>query len=249
MTVIVLAAGEGTRLRPLTDDRPKCLVPVAGRPLLEWQLAAISAADAGDVVLVGGHQIDRLRPYAATVVENERYASTNMVESLLTAWPSLRDGSVVSYGDIAYRAEVLRTVLETEGDIVVAVDLDWRSYWEARFTDPLEDAESLTMDVDHRITSIGQRPSSVEEIEGQYIGLLRFSPVGAAAFRDAYERLVANRAEGRKLYMTDVLHQLAATGAVRAAPFHGGWIEVDSRADLDLAEALIADGRLGPTTL
>jgi L-glutamine-phosphate cytidylyltransferase len=253
MRLIVLAAGQGTRLGALTDDRPKALVPLAGRPLLDWTLDAAREAGLDEVVVVGGHRIDRLAGYPVTLLENSDYASTNMVETLFRAEASFGDGFVLSYGDIAYRPGVLRAVLASTAPIAVAVDLDWRAYWETRFGDPLRDAESLRLRPDGSIASIGQAVKRVEDVEGQYIGLVAFRGAGVASLRGVWARALAAAAAGqpilgrrpdlRRLYMTDVLDELARSGAVDAVPIHGDWVEIDTPTDLDVAESRWAASR------
>src|SRR5712671_2606262 len=161
MRMIVLAAGQGTRLRPLTDDRPKCLVDLGGRPVLAWTIAAARAAGITDIVVIGGYRIDRLADYGVQVIANPEFASTNMVRTLFCALPNFGDGFIMSYGDIAYTPEVLRRLLADPAPIVVAVDRGWRSYWEERFDDPLGDAETLTMDDGGFVTEIGQKATSL----------------------------------------------------------------------------------------
>jgi choline kinase len=245
MRLIVLAAGQGTRLGSLAAGRPKALVPLAGRPLLEWTLAA--ADEVGlEVVVVGGHGIEHLAGYPVTLLENADYATTNMVETLVRAEGLFGDGFIVSYGDIAYRADVLSAVLASTAPVSVAVDLDWRAYWEDRFGDPLRDAESLRLRADGTIASIGQAVGRVEEIDGQYIGLVAFRGSGVAAFRTTWQRaraaatagqpVLGRRADLRRLYLTDVLDELALQGIVGAVPIRGDWVEIDTPTDLAVAE-------------
>jgi L-glutamine-phosphate cytidylyltransferase len=256
--LIVLAAGLGTRLRPITDDRPKALVPLAGRPLLEWTLDAARAAGIDDIVLVGGHRADLLDRYGLPVVVNADHATTNMVASLFCADDALVGDVIVAYGDIAFRPDILRSVVEAPGPIRVAVDLDWRGYWERRFADPLADAESLRMRPDGTIAEIGRHVDRIDEIEGQYIGLMGFREEGIVVLRAAWGQACADDAAGRpvfrridglrRLFMTDILDEIAgATRLVGAVPIHGGWVEIDSHADLALAEELVAAGRLAST--
>ena len=119
MRAVVLAAGEGTRLRPLTADRPKCLVELGGRSLLERQIAVLRAAGISDITVVGGYRADQLRGQTWQVVRNEDYATTNMVATLFCArdtWSSDTD-LVVCYGDIVYEQRVLRTLLASRAPI------------------------------------------------------------------------------------------------------------------------------------
>ena len=255
MRMIVLAAGQGTRLRPLTEARPKCLVEVAGRPLLSWQLDAAAQAGIEDVVVVGGYRGDQLRGRGAAVVDNPAYETTNMVRSLLCASSHFGDGFIASYGDILYDVEVLHALLASPAPVAVVVDRQWRSYWEQRFAHPLDDAESLRTDGRGRIVSIGRRVSEASQIEAQYIGLTAFRGEGVAALQDTIEAARADERAGRRpfsggrslsqCFMTDLLQGMIDRGyAVSAVPIDGGWVEIDSLRDLDLAERLIAAGRL-----
>ncbi len=250
--LIILAAGTGSRLRPLTDDRPKCLVPLLGRPLLDWQIEAAGRAGVRDIVVVGGHCADRLPGRGFKVVVNDAYAATNMVHSLFTARAEFGDGFLLAYGDIAYRAAVLRAVNEADGAIAVAVDRDWRAYWSRRFDDPLSDAETLGIGSNGTICDIGRKPAGYHEIQAQYIGLMRFDRSGVRALTETYDDLLAAgpqaRLSGRpltKAYMTDFLQELIRRGfALTPVYIDGGWVEIDSRRDLDVAEAYARAGRL-----
>lgn len=253
--LVILGAGQGTRLRPLTDEKPKCLVELAGRPLLDWALRAGREAGFEKLVVVRGYKGEAIEAPGVVLVDNPAYDSTNMVASLWCAEAEFGDGIVVSYGDIAYEVGHLEAIRDAGDGVAVLVDREWRSYWEARFEDVLGDAESLVIDGDRRIRSIGQKATDIDAIEAQYIGLLSFSGPGLAAARDLYERVrtggeVPARLRGRRaedMYMTDLLQGLVDEGvAVRAVEIGGGWVEVDSPSDLALAEryARVEDGAL-----
>lgn len=241
MKLIILAAGQGTRLRPLSDGRPKAMTPLAGRPLLEWQIEAAAAAGLDDVLLVGGYESARLQALGKPIVCNEAFADTNMVHSLFCAAPQFGDDFIMAYGDIVYRPAVLARLLESDADTAVVIDRDWRRYWEARFDDPLSDAESLEYDEARGITSIGQAVDDADRIQAQYIGLVRFRGDGVHALKDTWAEL------GRppRLFMTDLLQAMADRGhRLSPCPINGGWVEIDTLSDLSLAERLLAEGRL-----
>ena len=249
---IILAAGQGTRLRPYTLDRPKCLVEIDGTSLLERQLAVLSAENIRQVVLIGGYRADMLELPETHRRVNARYAQTNMVWTLFCAEPDIDGDLVVSYGDIVYSRHILRELLRSRADIAVIVDLDWEDYWRARHGNPLDDAETLRLHSDGRILEIGRTPDSLDEIEGQYIGLMRFSAAGAVVlkkvFQEAKKAGKLNGTPPEAAYMTDMLQAIIDSGVrVDSVPVRGDWVEVDTVSDLTAEitkSRLAAIGRL-----
>jgi L-glutamine-phosphate cytidylyltransferase len=238
-TAIILAAGRGSRMGVVTATQPKCLATLAGRGLLDWQLAALSAVGIGRTVLVGGYRLDQLRGKGYQVIENPRWAHTNMLASLLCARTLLIRGScLVLYSDVVFHPDIVQTLLRSDEPIAITYDQRWASLWHERFDDPLQDAETFRLK-GTRLLEIGRRATHLADVQGQYMGLLRFSPRGW----DVVERFLATRpqADIDALDMTALLGRLVATGAdVAALPVDGRWCEVDSRQDLKLYEARIA---------
>jgi choline kinase len=237
---IILAAGEGTRLRPFTIDRPKCLVSIAGKTLIDRQLAVLATENITSIILVGGYCSDMLKLPNTTLIVNPIYAVTNMVWSLFCAEPELNEPVLVSYGDIVYSRKVLRALLKSQGDIAVTIDIDWEQYWRARGENPLDDAETLRLAVDGRILEIGKKPSTLDQIEGQYMGLMKFSRIGCEQLINAFHE--AQRSGGlagksvEKAYMTDMLQALIDKGIrVDSVTIQGEWIEVDTVSDMNLS--------------
>ena len=237
LTAIILAAGEGTRLRPYTLDRPKCLVEIEGVSLLDRQLAVLAKESVSNVVLIGGYRAEMLNRQGIDLRINPRYAATNMVSTLFCAEEDLNGDVLVCYGDIVYSRYVLSKVLNSSYDIAVAIDLDWEAYWRARNEDPLEDAETLKLGSNGRILEIGQMPKTIDEIEGQYMGLIKFSSTGIQSLKEVFSHAsTLGNLRGKaieKAYMTDLLQAMIDLGyMLNSVPVHGGWIEVDTVSDL-----------------
>jgi len=242
---IILAAGEGTRLRPYTDDRPKCLVEVAGKSLLERQLSILRSEAVNQITLVGGYMSSALKQVEDTnLIVNRDYASSNMIWSLMCAEDELYDGAIISYGDIVYSKKCLQDLLHSNADIAVAVDFNWLQYWTARSNDPLSDLESLKLQPGtKRISDIGQRPGSIDEIEGQYMGVIKLSKTGAHIFRLALEEARRTGFLGEKrlrsAYMTDFIQELVRSGvSVEAVMVYDEWIEIDTTDDIESKNTL-----------
>ena len=246
VNAIILAAGEGTRLRPHTLDRPKCMVEIDGKSLIDRQLNVLDHPSINDVVIIGGYKVKMLEGKADRVKENTRYFETNMVWTLFSAEEELNGDIIVSYGDIVFSREILQSLLDSKFDISVIIDKERESYWCERNENPLDDAESLKLRDDGTIIEIGQKPNSLQEIQGQYIGLMKFSSLGLSQVKKVFH---AAKESGklmdkplRSAYMTDLLQAMIEQGVtVNSLPISGGWVEVDTVGDL---KSVVTSARL-----
>jgi choline kinase len=245
---IILAAGQGTRLRPLTENLPKAMVPLCGIPLIHRQLKTLESEGLKDIHVVGGYRAEALGAGGFQVIMNPAFESTNMVASLHCA-KHLFDGEqdvVVSYGDIVYEPRVLRALLAAQSDLSVVVDMGWQQLWSFRMEDPLADAETMRLGPQGQILELGGKPTSPDQIEGQYIGLFKVGRRLAPRFFDLLESLDPSGSyEGRPphgIFMTTYLQMLIDHGLfVLAVPVEHGWLEVDSVLDLKRYEAAHAE--------
>ena len=245
MRALILAAGRGSRMGRLGADRPKCLVELDGRPLIELQMAALRRGGAEEIGVVRGYRAEMLDVRGVAYFHNERWADTNMVGSLAAAASWLRSTPlIVSYADIFYRSDLVRGLAAAPGSLVITYDRAWRSLWRRRFADPLADAETFRVDGAGRLREIGGRTERIEDIQGQYMGLLKFTP---PAWR-AVEALVGSLEEAARdrLDMTGLLRRLLADGAlpIDTLGTDGQWGEIDNPADLDLYQSMLAAGEL-----
>lgn len=253
MKAIVLAAGTGTRLGALTADKPKTMLEFAGRPLIEHQLAAFRRAGIDRIVIIGGYREEQLPSDGVIRYRNARFAETNMVETLMAARQELEGDVLITYGDVIFEDRVLEQMVASTADIAVAVDMDWRPYWMARFGNLETDLETLEMAPGGRITRIGQPALSPEQMHARYVGMIRLSPRGAETVKDVYDRTRAERLGGpwqtsksfEKGYMTDLLQELIDRGArVEGLPIERGWLEFDTVDDVERAQEWARAGSL-----
>lgn len=256
MKVIILAAGQGTRLRPLTDDRPKCMVEVNGKSIIQRQIDTMRSCgiEDADITIVTGYCGNVLQRYfegsSIRFLFNENYETTNMVCSLMCAKGLMEteEDVIVSYGDIIYEEPVFRKILSAQDDLSVIVDDGWYGYWSKRGGNPLDDAETLMFDENHYLTEIGQKTTELDKVQSQYIGLMRFKGDGLKAVLKISEEARIRSEEGTalwrtdrsyyKMYMTDLLQGLIDEGnKLRAVHINRGWYEIDDCEDLKVVEA------------
>lgn len=234
MKAIILAAGRGNRMGGLTDHIPKCLVELGGTPLLHWQIAAMRRAGIKEIAVVKGYNGARIDRRDLHCFENARWERTNMVMSLVCAASWLEgDSCLVSYADIVYHYAIVARLAAATGEIAITYDREWLKLWKMRFADPLADAETFRVDRGGRLVEIGGKTTNVEDIQGQYMGLLKFTPAG---WKEIARYLESIRPEERdRLDMTSLIRRLLERGTrIETVAVDGGWCEVDSANDLEL---------------
>ena len=256
LKAIILAAGEGKRLRPLTDNKPKTMVNLFGMSLLERQLITFNDCGLQNLIVVGGYKNETINFSNIKKYTNSDYANTNMVETLFCANEEMNDEIIVSYGDIIYEKNILINLINSNEDISVVIDKNWQKYWELRFTDPLNDAESLKLDSMNNIIEIGQNVKNITDIQGQYIGLMKFKGKGLESVKKFYKKTkevsiktgynpLNQNIPFKKSYMTDFIQGLINSGCkIKAISINNGWLELDSNDDYRIYNELYKIGKL-----
>lgn len=245
MKSIILAAGEGTRLRPLTNDKPKCLVELFGKPIINYTVELFQKSGISDITVVTGYMSDMIKIPNISYRHNKNFDSTNMIETLFCAKDKLEGSVIISYADIVFQKNVLDLLLNSKEDISVIVDSNWKEYWKLRFINPFDDAETLILDDEGYIQNIGKKTQSLLEIQGQYIGLMKFQNNGVNELISYYEMVKNQSKKGKnplnsqlpfeKSYMTDLLQGLINNGSkIKSLPIKNGWLEVDSIHDYEI---------------
>jgi choline kinase len=234
MKAIILAAGRGSRMGNLTEDIPKCLVKLKGKPLIEWQIDALKKAGIEEIGIVTGYKRELLCGYGLKEFHNSRWASTQMVSSLecTSEWLDTTP-CIVSYSDIFYQPHAVSLLMESNSEIAITYDPNWQTLWENRFSNPLEDAETFRLNEENAVTEIGSKPKNLEEVEGQYMGLLYFTPSSWGELMDIRSKIPQNHAD--KMHMTNALQKIIDNGnfILKGIPYTKEWGEVDNSSDLE----------------
>ena len=244
---MIIAAGRGSRLRNETDEIPKTLVEVMGRPMLEWILEAYESAGLSrrDVVFVCGYRAEviKARYPEFTYVTNHDWQNNNILLSLLMAREYLGEGFVSTYGDIVYEGAVVQKLVQSSADIALGCDTAWRRRYIGRTQHPETDAEKLRAE-GSRVVELSRTIPS-EQAGGEFIGVMKQSASGAASFLAAFDQ--AERAysgglyrEGRsfqKAYVIDLLAEMLEQGTpMQREDTNGGYMEIDTLQDLAMSE-------------
>ncbi len=227
---IILAAGRGSRMGSLTDELPKCMVNFQGKPLIEKQIASLKGAGIQDVGIVAGYQSQAISHYSPHIFINDKWKTTNMLYSLLLTREWLENYTcIISYSDIFYESDIVKALISNDDKAAISYDPNWLKLWSIRFADPLTDAESFKLKEDGFLKEIGTKANGIEEIEGQYMGLLKFTPHFWSELLNDALSLPQN------ISMTEFINFcLKKPTQFKAVKNTALWGEIDSPSDLEL---------------
>ena len=233
---VVLAASRGTGLEAVTADRPKVMLPIAGKPLLRWLVDAFKKEGINDITVVGGYRADAIDPAGIKLVVNRRHAQTGELASLACAVEGLESDTLISYGDLLFRSCVLRDLLDNAAEFAVvidssAADANNRTVRDyaccSRGDDRGPFGEPVLLG---RVTS-----GAAEEAQGRWIGMLKVARQGLGRLKTVLGRLGA-RADADSLDMPALLNALIDDGAaIEVVYVHGHWRGVNDLEELRLA--------------
>lgn len=230
MKAIILAAGRGSRMGALTSKLPKCRTVLFNKQLIEWQFSSLNHKSISEIGIVTGYLKNTFK-YNKKQFVNDNWDNSNMVTSLLAADDWLKNNTcIISYSDIIYEKKIIDQLVRSEGDIVITYDPDWLSLWKIRFQDPLIDAEKFRIKNGY-LEDIGGKPKKLSSIQGQYMGLIKFSRTGWNKTKCFLNKF--NKNEIDKMDMTQLLKKLLKQGfVINCIAIEGKWLEVDTENDL-----------------
>ena len=236
---IVLAATRGGALGPLTEDKPKCMVEIQGQPLLRRLTRSLRQSGVRDVAVVRGYAKDAVDLPNLTYIDNDAFETTGEAASLATAIDRLTGDTVIAYGDILFRRYILDALVETEGDIVLAVDGMWRERTDrsensgrdlVRCSRPF--SPSFIEDDPVLFEGIVADANDADDCTGEWIGIARLSKKGAELVR---KELEAMKSDGT-LETADLATLFARLADAGNAPHvhyvAGHWLDVNDAFDL-----------------
>lgn len=249
MKAIIIAAGPSKRLRPLTDDKPKCMLKIKGKPIIQNIINLFRNNGVNDVSIIRGYKKEKINFPNVTYFENDNFWDNNILHSLITAREKLEEAIrtnediIVSYSDIWYEDSVVKKLLGSKKAISTIVDIDWEEYYDGRTHHPISEAENVIIGNNNKILKIGKNIylNTSEEKHGEFIGLWKFTPEGAKMFLNHFDKLnfdlnkkdpFQNAREWQKSYITDIFQDMIDKGIdIHCVLIKKNWIEFDTVQD------------------
>ena len=237
MKAIILIAGQGRRLMPLTSNMPKCCLPLHGTSILEWQLSQIAQCDIDEVIVVTGfaHEkvdaiVDKATGMSVRTLHNPMYAHTDNLGTCWEARAEMDQPFVLMNGDTLFEAAVLRRLLNSDKSYPITLATDTKSNFDLDDMKVIADGSRL-LKVSKQL--------DIHLVSAESIGLMVFDKIGARAFTQKLEEMM-DKPNALKLWYLSAIDQLASQGLAGICPINGlSWCEVDDASDFSAAADVV----------
>lgn len=234
MKAIILCAGQGRRLLPYTESTPKCLLKLADRYFIEWQIDALKQIGISDIIAVIGYSAQRVESILTSKYTTVRFVYNpfyEVADNLASCWMAREhfvDDFIIINGDTLFEPSIITTLLEqTRFPITLATDT--KQYY--------DDDDMKVISHNQQLMSVG-KTLSIDKVNAESIGAMHFNARGAELFRKTIDNLMYQPESLQRWYLS-IIDQLASDGHVGTCPVDGlEWTEVDYIPDLERARQL-----------
>ena len=237
---LIVAAGLGSRLKGHTENTPKCMLDFGGKTLLQRQLFSYKKCGIDDISLVRGYKKNKINYKNIKYFDNDDFINNNILNSIFYAEEEINGNIIISYSDILFEPFVVQRALDSDHDISVVVDIDWKDYYIDRKEHPLAEAENVIFNSNNEVVKIGKIATEREEVHGEFIGMIKLNHRGCEIFKQNFHRVKKffwnkpfQRAKVfQKAYLTDMIQELVDIGIkVHCVIIERGWKEIDTVED------------------
>jgi len=235
MILLILASGKGTRLGRLTRSKPKCMVTINKKAILEYSIPAFKYFKKIFIVVGYKKKIIMKRIKKVNYIENKNFRNTNMVESIFKAKKFINDNLVIMYSDIIFDTEIIKNILKLKKNIM-PVNANWLKLWKLRMSKKkfYKDAESITISKGN-IIEIGSRIKH-KLPKYQFMGILKIVKKDYHKLFYFYKKL-----HNKKIDFTSFLNLAIKNNTIKIKPSYTKkfWVEIDSKNDFVAANKLL----------
>jgi len=255
--IIIPAAGEDPSLSSILNGKPKSMLEIAGKTLLDWQISALNSNNLTNITVITGYKSRKMKAEGITFQENKDYKRGSELHSLMEARKKMTNGFIMLYSDILFEENIMSKILACQEDIVLIVDNTMQ--YHAPEANKIQDfvisknkhlptRRKISFAYENIISKIGSKLNP-ETATHEFIGLAKFTKTGAEQLLQTYEDCVKNyhgklqEAENiNQFKFTDLIQEMIDRGYVaNFLEIHKGWLEIHSAEDIELANHFLSN--------
>ena len=249
MNAIIIAAGSGKRIGDNLKSIPKALININGKPIINYQIEVLKQLGIEDIIVITGKYSEKFMIKNVRYIDDKDHEKHDILGSLMEGKNFLKGDVIVLYSDIIFESKIIQQMLNSKGEISIAIDMNWEKNYEGRTDHPKSEAENVLINENGNILQIKKNIINDNSSVGEFLGIIKFSNNGTDVFVDKYEENVEKN-QGKfhgassilKSYLTDMLQELIDS-KIKLEPvfISGKWCEVDTMQDLKNAEQKFTD--------
>ena len=246
MKVIIIGAGSGKRIGKFAEKIPKSLLDINGRTIFENQISLFKKNDISEIILITGPYNEKFNIEGVTYIQDSNYENHDILGSLMVAKENIFGDVLIVYSDILFEDNILKTILNSKGDISVAVDLEWEKSYIGRTDHPRSEAENVIFDKNGTIIEIHKNTQNQSSQIGEFLGIMKLTLKGSEIFvkkflelEKTFQGAFHTAKSLQKAYLTDMIQELIDSN-VEVSPVivSGRWCEIDTMQDLEKARKI-----------
>lgn len=230
---VVLAAGRGKELGVLTEEKPKAMVEIAGKPLLERMVETFNSIGIKDITVVRGYKKEAVKLPNVKLVDNDEYETTQEAFSMFKGLEKVTGPVLLAYGDVLFQKFIPMHLFESDADFCIAVDSEWqKTPHQTGYRDLVTATQAFHWNQFDQKAYLKKMKTDLpkEETHGEWIGLLKLSASGLTQLKALGKE---NPEAYRKMRMADLFNLLVEKGKkVEVVYVRGHWLDVDDMHDV-----------------
>ena len=241
MKCVILAAGQGKRIKQITKKKPKCLIKINNETLLDRQIRLLNCLNIKKITVVKGFRAEEINVDSLNYVFNKNFKINEQLDSLICAKKEFDQDLLVTFADTIYDTSIIKKILQSiSGDIILAVDRDWKKRYRFRHDHPFGQADKVKVDKRYNLVSIGKK-IDLNRTDAEFLGIFKLTKKGCKLFLKNYFKIKKLK-KTNKMQIHDFFQYMINDGnKIKACFVKGKYMEIDTMNDLKIAKKIFRE--------
>ena len=235
MKAIILAAGRGTRIPQFTKNKPKCLIKIDKKTILERQINFLFKLKIKDIIIIKGFKKEKILIKKVKYIVNKNYKKNEQLDSLFCAKSEFTEDILILFSDIIYDFSIIKKIYNQKKNLItLAVDKNWQNRYKFRFDHPEEQADKVKINKKNNIIKIGKK-LKIEETNGEFLGIFKISKMGCKVILENYKKYQNTAIKQIHDFLKFLINKCIPISSLSV---QGKYMEIDTFNDYKLAKKM-----------